>query len=120
MAHNDGGNIFIWTLFWLVLVAGVLPVFVNVSAMILVQQQFVANAQSALAEVQYKFPHTPELARRQLIATLNQEMPRTEIIVTKFYEQNRTVTATISLTMVLPVRVAGYAQWRMEKTFETR
>ena len=118
VVHNRGGNIFIWTLLWLVLVAGVLPVFVNVSAMIVVQQQFEDDGQNALVAAVRTFPNAPWLIRRQLTTTLREEMPGAAIAVVAFSERHGISTATVSMVMSLPFPVAGWSRWRARMTFQ--
>ena len=118
VAHNDGGNIFIWTVLWLVFVAGVVPVFVNVSAMVVVQQQFAEDAQNAMEAAVQTYPHNSALARRKLMTLLTREMPKATVAIEALSERDGIGTVTISMTMLLPVPIAGWSQWTTRRTIE--
>lgn len=119
VVHNRGGNIFIWTLFWLLLVVSVLPPFVNLSAMILAQQQLVEDAQNALQAAVQSYPHTPGLARIQFQSVLAQDMPRTSMTVLSFVDHQQSAQARILFTMALPCPVVGWSTWQTELTIRT-
>lgn len=118
VAHNAGGNIFIWTVLWLVFVAGVAPVFVNVSALVVVQQQFAEDAQDAMAAAVQTYPHNSTLARRKLMTLLTRDMPKATVAIEALSERDGIGTATISVTMLLPVPIAGWSQWSARRTIE--
>lgn len=111
MDRNRGGNIFVWTLLWVLLVMSTLPPFVNVSTMIIVHQQFVDNAQNAMTAAVKAFPTRPQLARLQLQSRLDQEMPHAVIDVVSFSRSKNSSQAIVVLSMNLPVPVAGWSRW---------
>ncbi|WP_053957953.1 hypothetical protein [Sulfobacillus thermosulfidooxidans] len=119
MVHNRGGNILIWTVFWLFLVVSVLPPFINVSAMIVAQQQVVDDAQSALQAAVQRDPHAPWIAGRQFQLLLDEELPHTSIQVLSFVDHPQAARARILITMPLPVPVAGWSTWQTELTIQT-
>ncbi|AUW94090.1 MAG: pilus assembly protein TadG-related protein [Sulfobacillus thermotolerans] len=112
MLQHRGGNVFIWTLLWLMLVMGVLPMFIDTAVLMERHQALVDAMDSALLAVQSQ--HGPANEAESLFTTdLESELPQMPLRTMSFLDEKGTLTATVQMTVALPI-IAG--PWNLVTT----
>lgn len=105
MDHHRGGNVFIWTLLWMMLVMAVVPVFVNASVLIIRHQQLMDAMGSALEAVQSQPSGDGERARMEFTHDLQEELTQSSVQVISFSDTGQQLEATVQCAVVLPIAV---------------
>jgi hypothetical protein len=118
MDHHRGGNVFIWTLLWLIVVMAVVPVFVNGSVLIIRHQQLMDAMDSALEAVQSQSLGYGAGERMEFAHDLQDELPQSQLQVISFSDTGRQLEATVQCAVVLPISVGRWNNGTIRGTLQ--